>query len=79
MDFAIIGAVFAVVGAVFAVALGIGNIGSKAMSAMASREDKETRQEIFQTMLLGSALIEGVALFTAIIGFLIVASASSIL
>ncbi|MDF7823154.1 ATP synthase F0 subunit C [Pontiellaceae bacterium B12227] len=53
---------------VFAAALGIGWIGSSAMKAM-SRQP-EAASNIQTAMLIACALIEGVALFGAVICFL---------
>jgi F0F1-type ATP synthase membrane subunit c/vacuolar-type H+-ATPase subunit K len=62
----ILGPIFACALAVFAVAIGVSRVGSGAMRGMAITKDKAVRKEIFQVMLLASALIEGVALFAIV-------------
>jgi len=64
MNIAVIGAGIVTLGA----ALGIGWIGSSAMSAMARQP--EAAPQIQVGMLIAAALIEGVALFGAVICFL---------
>lgn len=59
-----IGAGLAVLGA----GLGIGQIGSKAMDAMARQP--EIVGELRTNMLIVAALIEGVALFAVVVGLL---------
>ena len=62
---AAIGAGLAVIGA----ALGIGNIGGKAMEAIARQP--EAAGDIRSNMILMAALIEGAALITIILAFFI--------
>ena len=64
MNLAVIGAVLVTLGAAF----GIGWIGSAAMNAMARQPDAAPK--IQTGMLIAAALIEGVALFGAVICFL---------
>lgn len=59
-----IGAGLAAIGA----GIGIGRIGSSAMDAMARQP--EVINKLFTNMIVAAALIEGVALFAAVIGFL---------
>jgi F-type H+-transporting ATPase subunit c len=59
-----IGAGLAVIGA----GLGIGKIGGQAMDAMARQP--EVMNKLFTNMIVAAALIEGVALFAAVIAFL---------
>ena len=59
-----IGAGLAVIGA----GLGIGKIGGSAMDAMARQP--EVMNKLFTNMIVAAALIEGVALFAAVIAFL---------
>ena len=61
-----IGAGLAAIGA----AIGIGRIGGNAMDAMARQP--EVMNKLFTNMIVASALIEGVALFAAVIAFLCV-------
>ena len=61
-----IGAGLAAIGA----GLGIGKIGGQAMDAMARQP--EVMNKLFTTMTVAAALIEGVALFAAVIAFLCV-------
>jgi len=61
---AAIGAGLAVIGA----GIGIGNIGSKAMEAIARQP--EVVGDIRSNMILAAALVEGVALFGVIAGIL---------
>ena len=58
-----IGAGLAAIGA----AIGIGRIGGNAMDAMARQP--EVMNKLFTNMIVASALIEGVALFAAVIAF----------
>jgi len=67
-QFDIMGPIFGASLAVFAVALGVSQVGSGAMKAMASSEKPETRKEIFSVLVLTSALVEGVALFAIVAG-----------
>lgn len=64
MNTAVIGAGLVTIGAAF----GIGWIGSAAMNAMARQPDAAPK--IQTGMLIAAALIEGVALFGAVICFL---------
>lgn len=64
MNIAVIGAGMVTLGA----ALGIGWIGSAAMNAIARQP--ESAAKIQTSMLIAAALIEGVALFGAVICFL---------
>ena len=48
--------------------LGIGKIGGQAMDAMARQP--EVMNKLFTNMIVAAALIEGVALFAAVIAFL---------
>jgi F-type H+-transporting ATPase subunit c len=64
MNIAVIGAGLVTIGA----ALGIGWIGSSAMNAIARQP--ESAAKIQTAMLIAAALIEGVALFGAVICFL---------
>ena len=64
MNIAVIGAGLVTLGA----ALGIGWIGSSAMNAMGRQP--EAAPQIQTAMLIAAALIEGVALFGAVICFL---------
>jgi F-type H+-transporting ATPase subunit c len=64
MNIAVIGAGLVTLGA----ALGIGWIGSAAMNAMGRQP--EAAPQIQTAMLIAAALIEGVALFGAVICFL---------
>lgn len=59
-----LGAGLAAVGA----GLGIGRIGGQAMDAMARQP--EVMNKLFTNMIVAAALIEGVALFAAVIGLL---------
>ena len=61
---AAVGAGLAVIGA----GLGIGKIGGQAMDAMARQP--EVMNKLFTNMIVAAALIEGVALFAAVIAFL---------
>ena len=61
-----IGAGLAAIGA----AIGIGRIGGNAMDAMARQP--EVMNKLFTNMIVASALIEGVALFAAVIAFMCV-------
>ena len=61
---AAIGGSLAVIGA----GLGIGKIGGQAMDAMARQP--EVMSKLFTNMIVAAALIEGVALFAAVIAFL---------
>ncbi len=61
-----IGAGLAAIGA----AIGIGRIGGNAMDAMARQP--EVMNKLFINMIVVSALIEGVALFAAVIAFMCV-------
>ena len=55
-------------GAAVGAGLGIGKIGGQAMDAMARQP--EVMNKLFTNMLVAAALIEGVALFAAVIAFL---------
>jgi F-type H+-transporting ATPase subunit c len=61
---AAVGAGLAAIGA----GLGIGKIGGSAMDAMARQP--EVMGKLFTNMIVAAALIEGVALFAAVIAFL---------
>ncbi len=61
---AAVGAGLAAIGA----GLGIGRIGGQAMDAMARQP--EVMNKLFTNMIVAAALIEGVALFAAVIAFL---------
>ena len=61
-----LGAGLAAIGA----AIGIGRIGGNAMDAMARQP--EVMNKLFVNMIVASALIEGVALFAAVIAFMCV-------
>ena len=61
---AAVGAALAAIGA----GLGIGKIGGQAMDAMARQP--EVMNKLFTNMIVAAALIEGVALFAAVIAFL---------
>ena len=61
-----IGAGLAAIGA----AIGIGKIGGNAMDAMARQP--EVMNKLFVNMIVASALIEGLALFAAVIAFMCV-------
>ena len=61
-----IGAGLAAIGA----AIGIGRLGGNAMDAMARQP--EVMNKLFTNMIVASALIEGVALFAAVIAFMCV-------
>ena len=61
---AAVGAGLAAIGA----GLGIGKIGGQAMDAMARQP--EVMNQLFTNMIVAAALIEGVALFAAVIAFL---------
>ena len=61
---AAVGAGLAAIGA----DLGIGKIGGQAMDAMARQP--EVMNKLFTNMIVAAALIEGVALFAAVIAFL---------
>ena len=61
---AAVGAGLAAIGA----GLGIGKIGGQAMDAMARQP--EVMNKLFTNMIVAAALIEGVALFAAVIAFL---------
>ena len=61
-----LGAGLAAIGA----AIGIGRIGGNAMDAMAPQP--EVMNKLFINMIVVSALIEGVALFAAVIAFMCV-------
>ena len=64
---AAIGASLAAIGAGIA-GIGIGRIGGQAMDAMARQP--EVMDKLFTNMIVAAALIEGVALFAAVIAFL---------
>ena len=55
-------------GAAVGAGLGIGKIGGQAMDAMARQP--EVMNKLFTNMIVAAALIEGVALFAAVIAFL---------
>ena len=55
-------------GAAVGAGLGIGRIGGQAMDAMARQP--EVMSKLFTNMIVAAALIEGVALFAAVIAFL---------
>ena len=55
-------------GAAVGAGLGIGRIGGQAMDAMARQP--EVMNKLFTNMIVAAALIEGVALFAAVIAFL---------
>ena len=59
-----VGAGLAAIGA----GIGIGKIGGQAMDAMARQP--EVMNKLFTNMIVAAALIEGVALFAAVIAFL---------
>ena len=61
---AAIGASLAAIGA----GIGIGRIGGQAMDAMARQP--EVMDKLFTNIIVAAALIEGVALFAAVIAFL---------
>ena len=61
---AAVGAGLAAIGA----GLGIGKIGGQAMDAMARQP--EVMNKLFTNMIVAAALIEGVALFAAVLAFL---------
>ena len=61
---AAVGAGLAAIGA----GIGIGKIGGQAMDAMARQP--EGMNKLFTNMIVAAALIEGVALFAAVIAFL---------
>ena len=61
---AAVGAGIAAIGA----GIGIGKIGGQAMDAMARQP--EVMNKLFTNMIVAAALIEGVALFAAVIAFL---------
>ncbi len=61
-----LGAGLAAIGA----GIGIGKIGAQAMDAMARQP--EVMNKLFTNMIVAAALIEGVALFAAVIAFLCV-------
>jgi len=61
---AAVGASLAAIGA----GIGIGKIGAAAMDAMARQP--EVMNKLFTNMIVAAALIEGVALFAAVIAFL---------
>ena len=61
---AAVGAGLAALGA----GIGIGKIGGQAMDAMARQP--EVMNKLFTNMIVAAALIEGVALFAAVIAFL---------
>ena len=61
---AAIGAGLAAIGA----GIGIGRIGGQAMDAMARQP--EVMNKLFTNMIVAAALVEGVALFAAVIAFL---------
>lgn len=61
---AALGAGLAAIGA----GIGIGKIGGQAMDAMARQP--EVMNKLFTNMIVAAALIEGVALFAAVIAFL---------
>ena len=61
-----IGAGLAAIGA----GIGIGKIGGNAMDAMARQP--EVMNKLFTNMIVAAALIEGVALFAAVIAFMCV-------
>ena len=63
---AAVGAGLAAIGA----GIGIGRIGGQAMDAMARQP--EVMNKLFTNMIVAAALIEGVALFAAVIAFLFV-------
>lgn len=61
---AAVGAGLAAIGA----GIGIGKIGASAMDAMARQP--EVMNKLFTNMIVAAALIEGVALFAAVIAFM---------
>ena len=61
---AAVGAGLAAIGA----GIGIGKIGGQAMDAMARQP--EVMNKLFTNMIVAAALIEGVALFAAVLAFL---------
>jgi F-type H+-transporting ATPase subunit c len=67
--FAIIGAAIAAGLAVLGASIGIGRIGASATESMARQPENTAR--IQTAMIIAAALIEGVALFVAVIAFLI--------
>ncbi len=69
---AFVGAVIAAVGGVFAAAIGIGAIGGSSMKALSQSETDKNKSDIRDNMLLSCAMVEGVALFVVIIGYLMV-------
>lgn len=69
---AFIGAVFATVGGVFAAAIGIGAIGSSTMTAVSKSKSDKSKSDIRDNMMIACAMVEGVALFVLIIGYLMV-------
>lgn len=69
-DLAYFGAAIALGLIVIGAALGIGNIGSKALESMARQP--EVKNDIRTLMILAAALIEGVAFFAAVVCLLIV-------
>jgi len=66
---ALVGASIAAGLAVIGAGLGIGRIGASATESMARQPENTAR--IQTAMIIAAALIEGVALFVAVIGFLI--------
>lgn len=62
------GAAFGAGLAAIGAGLGIGKIGAQAMDAMARQP--EVMNKLFTNMIVAAALIEGVALFAAVIAFL---------
>lgn len=67
---ALVGAVIAAVGGVIAAGIGIGAIGAAAMKAISKSETDQNKSDIRDNMLLSCAMIEGVALFAVIIGYM---------
>lgn len=67
---ALVGAVIAAVGGVIAAGVGIGAIGAAAMKAISKSETDQNKSDIRDNMLLSCAMIEGVALFAVIIGYM---------
>lgn len=56
--------------AVFGVAIGIGRLAEGVMRGCGRAEDRETRKQIREAMMAPAAMIEGVAIFAAVIAFL---------
>ncbi len=67
---ALVGAVIAAVGGVIAAGIGIGAIGASAMKAISKSETDQNKSDIRDNMLLSCAMVEGVALFAVIIGYM---------